>query len=282
MCQDPGASYVTTYHTVFTNFLHSQGLLKPFMKIIMPSKRPSDNVKLAPGYPQEEEFALSNMTEEAFYHFFYFPSETNNLFSRIVQFDDAKAKSVFEQNYDKLLVKAQRNTGDGRLVIKNPVNTGRLRFFADRYPGAKFINIHRNPFIVFLSTKKFFWELFPTLWFESITEEEMDEMILDLYVRFNSAYLDQVKDVESARLFDISFDDFEQDPISHLKEIYDYLAIPGFDEAKGSFESYLSSLGTYRKNTYKISQELADKIEKRWSPIYKTWGYDFPDNLEII
>ena len=72
MCQDPNASFVTTYHTVFTNYLHNQGLLKPFMKWIMPSKRPSDNVKLNPNFPQEEEFALSNMTVEAFYHFFYF------------------------------------------------------------------------------------------------------------------------------------------------------------------------------------------------------------------
>jgi len=281
MCKDPAASYVTTYHTVFTNFLHSQGLLKPFMRLIMPGKRPSDNVKLDPNFPQEEEFALSNMTKDAFYHFFYFPTTVGNLYKRTISFDEPGTRETWITVYNKLLLKAQQNTGNGRLVIKNPVNTGRFRVLANQYPEAKFINIHRNPFIVFLSTKKFFAELFPTLWFEDIGEDFLDEMILDLYVRLNSAYFEDAESVESSRLVEVAFADFEMAPIAHLEDIYHRLDIPGFERSRPVFEEYLQSLGQYKKNSYSISKGLADKIESRWSPIYRKWGYDFPDNLVI-
>ena len=247
----------------------------------MPGKRPSDNVTLDPDFPQEEEFALSNMTKEAFYHFFYFPSTTDDLYRRTVDMEVSEAKSEWLGTYHKLLIKAQLNTGNGRLVIKNPVNTGRLKTLYECYPDAKFINIHRNPFIVFLSTKKFFKELFPTLWFESIDEDELNDMILELYVRLNSAYFRDVATVDPSKLMEVRFGDFEEDPISYLETIYQKLDIEGFDTARQSFEAYLGSLGTYKKNSYTISKKLVDKIESRWSSIYKRWNYDFPDNLIV-
>ena len=61
--QDKHFGYTTTYQTVFPHYIMAmQGLFKPVMKWVMPNKRPTDNMELAPDLPQEEEFALANMT----------------------------------------------------------------------------------------------------------------------------------------------------------------------------------------------------------------------------
>ena len=57
--QDSRFGYTTTYQTVFPHYMMSlQWVLKPLMKIFIPSHRPTDKMELHPDLPQEEEFAL--------------------------------------------------------------------------------------------------------------------------------------------------------------------------------------------------------------------------------
>ena len=150
LCQDPNHGYVTTYQGVFPNNLKSKWIFKSFMRWKIPDKRPSDNVKMSPDFPQEEEFALGNMTDLTFYHFFYFPS-LNDLFNeKFIQFKgiSAKSLSLLKRKYHELLVKAALNTNKEQIIVKNPLNTGkRLSCFWKCSPDAKFIHIYRNPVI---------------------------------------------------------------------------------------------------------------------------------------
>jgi hypothetical protein len=65
MCVDPNAAYLTTYQSVFPNNMASKLIFKTFMRINIPEKRPSDNVRLHVDFPQEDEFAFSNMQHNA-------------------------------------------------------------------------------------------------------------------------------------------------------------------------------------------------------------------------
>ena len=72
--QDKSFGYTTTYQTVFPHLmLFGQPFFKKTMGWLMPDKRPTDNMELAPDLPQEEEFALSNMMPYSFYDFWFFP-----------------------------------------------------------------------------------------------------------------------------------------------------------------------------------------------------------------
>ena len=66
VCQDPAHGFVTTYQSVFPNNMISKWIFKTFMELNIPERRPSDNVKLNVDFPQEEEFALANMTPATF------------------------------------------------------------------------------------------------------------------------------------------------------------------------------------------------------------------------
>jgi hypothetical protein len=52
----------------------SKGILGPLLRAVMPGKRPSDNVKLAVDFPQEEEFALGGANPHSYYRCLYFPN----------------------------------------------------------------------------------------------------------------------------------------------------------------------------------------------------------------
>ena len=280
LCRSPAAGFVTTYQTVFTQYLASSKILKPFMGILMPDKRPSDNVKLDVEYPQEEEFALSNTTTYSYYHFFYFPNLVNAYFKKFVRFGDSE-NELWKKAYDHLLKKAWINMpGTDYLVVKNPVNTGRYTVLKELYPDARFIHIYRNPYTVFLSTKKFFIELMPTLWFHEITEEQIERMVLEKYVDFMGAYYEDTAGVET--IYELRFEDFEKDPLKYIRDIYNRLDVADYEEAESHFQAYISAQKSYRKNKYSISRREADLVKEYWGAYLERWNYDIPENMDVV
>lgn len=250
------------------------------MGFIMPDKRPSDNVKLNVEYPQEEEFALSNVTTASYYHFFYFPELVEEYFRRFVRYEGGE-KVEWKKAYDHLLKKAAATmpTTD-HLVIKNPVNTGRYQVLKELYPDGKFIHIYRNPYTVFLSTKKFFLELMPTLWFHEISEAHIEELVLEMYIKFMNAYY---RDTEGEHeIYTLKFEEFEKDPVAYISEIYSSLHIEGFEKAKPYFDAYIGKQKSYRKNKYSISRREADLVRERWGTYLERWNYDIPENMEVV
>lgn len=279
LCQTPGTGFLSTYQTVFTQYLASRKLLSPLMRLLMPSKRPSDNVKLNVNYPQEDEFALSNITLMSYYHFFYFPKKHQEFFDRNIVFNQGEEMKWFEA-YDQLLKKAQSTMPESRhLVIKNPVNTGRLRSLQKFYPEAKFIHIYRNPFVVFLSTKKFFIELLPTLWLEPISEQEIEQMIITIYTRLMDEYYDPRQD--RSLVYELKFEDFEQNNLEHIRHIYEALQIDDFDADRPYFEAYINEQKSYRKNIYSITAREVELVRQHWGKYLDKWNYDIPDNMKI-
>lgn len=283
MCQDPNTGYVTTYQSVFPNNMYSKLLFKPFMKWKIPKKRPGDNVKLHVDYPQEDDFSLSNMLP-AFYEFFYFPDAYRALFDETVLFKNSSEKEIQEwkEAYNKLIIKAKANTNGENIILKNPVNTARINKILELYPKARFIHIYRNPVVVYLSTKKFFQELIPTLQLQNTTPDQIKEMIFDLYRMLMQAYFEQKSLIPQDQLIELSFESFEGDPLKYLADIYQQLEIGDWQHAVPYFESYLQDLGSYQRNVYRITQEELDRIKDEWSFAFDQLGYELPEGLEVV
>ena len=283
LCQAGDAAFVTTYQSVFPNNLESKWIFKNFMKANIPAKRPSDNVKLNADYPQEDEFSIGNMTHCSYYNFFYFPKDYKEYYERFVRFEnfDEPQSEDWGKMYKMLIAKVLLNTKGSRAILKNPVNTGRLKLLADMFPKANFVHIYRNPVVVYLSTKKFFKALFPTLWFHEVDQDFIMDLIFDVYEKLYSDYFEQKGEVASNRIFELKFEDFEKDPVCNLKEIYDFFGFEDFEKQQSNFERYLSSLKGYKKNKYTISKSELEKIEEKWGFTLKKWNYCLPENLEV-
>jgi len=284
LCQEPEAAFLTTYQSVFPNFLASERVFGPVMDRFMPGMRPSDNMKLDRHYPQEDEYALSNVSSYSFYSFFYFPRAYNEIYERAVRFRGLSTHQVREmgKSYRILLGKALHSSKGDQMIVKNPVHTARINFLLSLYPDAKFIHIYRNPFNVFLSANKFFQLLIPELSFQKISSEGIKKMIIDLYSKIFSDYFSQRESVNEGSLVEIKFEDLERNPINVLGKIYEKLQLPCFDQAMPYYQSYLKTLQGYKKNTYTMSKADYQLVSDSWNDTLGRWGYSLPSNLEII
>ncbi len=283
LTKDPDAAYFTTYHSLFPNNLASKWIFKTFMKINMPDRRPSDNVKLDINYPQEDEFGLSNCQANAYYNFFYFPRNYAEFYEKSVRLRGLtiKEKDRLYSSYSEMLKKAVINSKGERLIVKNPVNTGRVRELLKMFPDAKFLFIYRNPITVFFSTQRFFYKLFPTLWLEEVDMKFLDELILDVYLRLMQDYEDQKKLIPKENLMEICFEDFEKQPMKMIKSIYVDLLKEDFSKTDKIFEEYFGTQKEHVKNKYKVEEAVVDQVKKKWEKFIKFYGYDVPEDITV-
>ena len=286
LCTPPNAAYVTTYQSVFPDTLFikfGKIFFLNMMKLLMPGTRKADNVKLGTALPQEDGFMIGNAVPLAYYYFWYFPKNADRFYIEAVEFkvDKNKIKRFFE-NYKLIIQKAVKNTGGKRFISKNPVNTARIKILSEQFPGAKFIHIYRNPVEVFLSTKRFFMQVLPSLQLQKFSEKEIDDLIFRMFKKIMQKYLDERTEIPKHQLVEVDFYDLENKPLEVLENIYRQLNLSGFEKDKTYFTEYLKHRKNYKKNTYRIKRSLLERILREWDFAMKAWNYDIPENVEII
>ena len=284
LTKDPASGYSTTYQSVFPNNLKSKLVFKTFMRIFMPAKRPGDNMKMSVNLPQEDEYGLSNMTHQSFYHFFYFPSSYQSLYSNYIRFESLSDDEIvdWKLKYKQMVIKALINTSGNRAILKNPVNTGRMLRLLEIFPEAKFVFIVRNPVSVYLSTKKFFTQWFPLLNLEKFPPEDISTLILEVYVKLIEDYLADKKSVNSERIIEIRFETLLENPIEEIKRIYDTFSYKGFQELKPAFQEYLATINSFKSDSYALEKQELDRVLEHVGFAMKHWNYEMPENMTII
>ena len=277
LAQDKHFGYTTTYQTVLTHYIMAmQGFFKPCMKFVMPSKRPTDNMELAPDLPQEEEFAICNMTPYNYYNFWTFPERMQEFCDRFLTFRDITDEELqdFKQAFEKLVKISLWNTGGTQYLSKNPPHTGRIKALSELFPHARYIYLMRNPYTVFESTRSFFLSTIQPLQFNTISDEEMEQNILRNYMELYHAYNEQKKSLPPGSLYEVRFEDIEKDAFAITQDIYQKLSIPGWQEAKPAIEKYILSKKGYKKNRYQYDPRTVQLVNEHWSEVLNDWGYE--------
>ena len=299
LAQDKHFGYTTTYQTVLTHYIMAmQGFFKPCMKFVMPDKRPTDNMELAPDLPQEEEFALSNMTPCNYYNFWSFPERMQEFCDRFLTFRDITDEELqeFKQAFEKLVKISLWNTGGTQYLSKNPPHTGRIKALSELFPRARYIYLMRNPYTVFESTRSFFINTIQPLQLNIISDEEMEQNILRNYMELYHAYKEQKQTlfpnsspsmgkglvecssheegVRGGLLYEVRFEDIEKDAFAITQDIYQKLDLPGWEEAKPAIEKYILSKKGYKKNRYQYDPRTIQLVNEHWSEALEDWGYE--------
>jgi len=287
ICQDPKMGYVTTFQSVFPENVFpgfGRWLFKSFMKLLIPTSRKGDNVKLGVEYPQEEEFVLGRNHDNSFYDMWYFPRKTMYFFDKYLlgMGATAKNKANFRHDYYRMIKKAMINLNRTWFISKNPPNTARVPALLEIFPNAKFIHIYRNPVMVLLSTRHFFSKIMPPLQMHTISDEDRNEMIYELYKKTMDSYFRNAPLIPKENLVEVRFEEFDHDPLGTIQRVYEDLNISGFEESKARFEVYVDSKKDYKKNTYKIDRKLFEEIQENCRFSMEKLNYDLPSNVEII
>lgn len=243
--------------------------------MLMPDKRPTDNMELQVDLPQEEEFALANMMPYTFYNFWFFPKHTMEYCDRYLLFNNLPEQEyeIFRNAFDKLIKISLWNTNGTQFLSKNPPHTGRIPELLRMFPDAKFIYLVRNPYTVFESTRSFFTNTIRPLQLQSISPEQLQNNIIEIYSKLLHKYETDKHLIPEGNLIEIKFEDFEADAMSQTEKIYQTLSIPGLEEARSDIEAYLASKKGYKKNNYRYAPETVKIVEDNWSFALNQWGY---------
>ena len=159
-------------------------------------------------------------------------------------------------------------------MLKSPLNTGRIKLLLELYPNAKFINIHRNPYIVFQSTKKMYETAVTRSALHKRDLSKTQDLILQRYTDMYDAFFSQNKAIPAGNYVDTSFEDLEQEPAAVIKHIYSSLRLPGYAEAEQKTADYIDTLKGYIKNKHlDLDQDTKDRIYREWKRSFDEWGY---------
>ena len=279
MSRDPRFAWADPFATGLPwDFLLLGRLVRPLGERLLPKRRFIDDVPVSPDSPQEDEIALASMQNVSYYHGIYFPSRFARHFSRGVLLDDVSDRELdrwcrrFGHYNRKLLIGRTEKTP----LIKNPVYTGRVALIRELWSGARFVHIHRNPYVVYESTRKFYQSLLPRFALQEFGDDVADDLILDSYPKMMESLYKDVEDIGPSRFVELRFEDLEKEPLSEIERIYASLAIPGFSDVQPVFRRYLESVSTYKKSTHVLTDEVIGRVDRHWGGLVRRWGYTAP------
>ena len=132
----------------------------------------------------------------------------------------------------------------------------------------------RNPYTVFESTRSFYLTTIKQLQLNSISDEKMEQNILRNYMELYHAYKEQKQSLPEGTLYEVRFEDIEQNALAITEDIYRKLNLPGWQEAKPAIEKYILSKQSYKKNRYQYNPRTIQLVNEHWSEAIDDWGYE--------
>lgn len=256
------------------HFLVSGPLFRPWVKYLMPKKRPMDNMAAGLDRPQEDEFAICALGMNSPYRDVAFPNgkpiDEEYLTLRNVSDDDRKRWLDSLEYILKALTIARQKT----VVLKSPPHTARIKTIRERFPNAKFVHISRDPYTLFPSTVNLWTKLAQTHGYQIPKKgPELEEKVLRNFEDMYDAFCEDVKDIPEGNLCEVSYDELVAGPVETLEKIYKELGISGFEANKEEFVKYAATQKSYKKNKFELAPEIKEVIAKRWKKYFDRYGY---------
>jgi hypothetical protein len=275
MVRDERFAYPTTYECFAPNhFLVTRHVIQPLISILLPRKRPMDNMGTGTNNPQEDEFALANMGCPTPYWRMAFPNEPP-CYLELLDMEGVSDELLARWKRDMVwFVRALTFHKRKQLILKSPPHTGRVALLAQLFPGAKFIHITRDPESLFASTRR----LWPSLDFAQGLQvpknEHLDEYIFTAFERMYHGFETQRPALDPANICDVRYEDLARDPLHHVQRIYERLGLGDFEVLRPALQAYVAELKDYQANQHpELEPEIRAEIRRRWGGYFEKYGY---------
>jgi hypothetical protein len=271
---DPTFTSPTTYQTMFPHhFVYSQSWGAEIFNVFTPEKRPMDNVAIYGATPHEEEMALAGLCGISPYMQALFPASGDGAYSAL---DPGKlppgALAEWQATF-RLFLKKLSFSKDKRIVLKSPPHLGRIPVLLEMFPGAKFVHIVRNPYVVYLSSQRLWRAGFAYSHLQKADPRTMAELILSWYTELYALFERDRRFIPSGSLYELRFEDLESSPRECLERLYTELGLPDFNRFWTRAAGYLGSLAGYEKNTHWLEEEDRAKVSRHWNFNFSRYGY---------
>ena len=275
LSKDERFAYPSTYQVMNPHvFLTNEWWNAPFQNLFFPKKRMMDNVRLTTSQPQEDEFVIAGTCGKSPMNAmcFWRNRDHYNRFTTMKDVNDRDLelwKRSLVRFFKKLTVKY-----DKPLVIKSPAHTARTQLLLEMFPQARFVNLHRNPYDVFVSAVHMYDRNLEIMALQRFNADRIACNVIRHFGSLFDAYFEQRDLIPKDRLIEISYSELDQDPMGTLHRIYSRLGLPNFDVAEPTIRGYVDSLSSYEKNAHRdIDPKYKQKVQERWARCFDEWGY---------
>ena len=239
-----------------------------------PTSRPMDSMQVTYRSPGEDEGGLAVLCLRSPAIAWMFP-RFEEFYDRFLTFEDAsEADTRLWQNALDLFMRKLTLRYQRPLVMKSPTHTARIKLILELFPDAKFVHIHRNPYLVFQSTMKLYNTAVAGAYLQKPVDGSVVSGILRRYKDMYDVYFTQKASIPPGNLVEVSFEDMEVNPLKQMRVIYEKLSLPGYDQALPGFQRYMDQVSGYKKNTHNtIPQPLRVEVASYWQRCFDEWGY---------
>jgi hypothetical protein len=272
----PGASYITTYQTVFPDLLLSHSWwFKPIIGKFWPTHRPFDDVKMGMDLPQEEEIALANLQEVSFYNFLYFPKDFERFYEKELFMKDLEEYKIsrWKAAYVKMIRKSFLNVKGDRFISKSPSNMARIGKLLEVFPDARFVFIYRNPYKTVESFYRFFHEVLPAVQVQTSHDELSRERVARIYTDMINRYFSERNKIPEKNLLEIRFEEFSKDIQGGLEQIFKKFDLEGFEETLPEFKEHLENQSEIKQSRYEVTPETIRWVNEYAGDIVEKLNY---------
>jgi hypothetical protein len=258
------------------HFLLTEGAVSDVVAWMLPKKRPMDDMVAGWDRPQEDEFALVNMGAPSPYRRMAFPktSPAVPVALDVTELDPealARWKRAMRAFLARLAVRDQR-----RPVLKSPPHTARTAVLAEMFPGAKFLHVVRDPFVVFPSTRWLWKSLHEVQGMQVDDGSQADAYVFTTFEKMYAAFDRDRPRLPPDSLHELRYEDLVADPVGRLREAYERLDLGDFSRVEPALEAQVRSMKSYRTNDYRLDPALVEEISRRWRPFMDRYGYAPP------
>jgi hypothetical protein len=255
------------------HFLLTGGLVRRWRGGEVTSHRLMDNVRVGLNTPAEDEIGLSVLGVPSPYSDTAFPNQPM-IYRKFLDLEEVapRARAAWKRRvrrfWQGLIYKRP-----GRLLLKSPTHTARIKVLLEMFPTASFVHIVRNPYDVFTSTRKTLTAMWGRTSLQAPPFPGMDEFILATYVQVMDRLEADRRLVDPARFCEVRYEDLARDPLRQVQGIYAHLNLGGFERVQPALERYLATLASYQKNQHELSAEVTTQITNRWGRFIDRYGY---------
>jgi hypothetical protein len=271
---DPRFAYPNLYQVLFPHTFLCTERHGWLLRFFLEKRRPLDNMAQDFHMPNEDEVALCNATGLSPYMGLVLPRRREYYdryltFQRVADDEMERWKSGFTLFLKKLTWKYDRP-----LILKSPPHTCRIRLLLELFPDAKFVHVHRNPYVVFQSAEHA--DRIGSRWFSLQEPDSSDQAayIIRRYKAMYDAFFAEKDLIPSQNFHEVALEDLEREPLGQMRTLYEKLQLPDFEGVEPALRQYLGSLRDYKKNEYpELPPDLRREIGKAWERCIDEWGY---------
>jgi hypothetical protein len=271
---DPRHTFPDTYACFVPNhFLVSAWLLKPCLALLLPARRPMDNMEAGWDHPQEDEFALCLMGVRSPYLTLAFPNRPLQD-QQYLDLEELSPEAL--ARWKRALVwflKCLTLRSPKRIILKSPPHTCRIKVLLELFPDARFIHLVRDPYVIFPSTIHLWKRLSRSQGLQIPKHRHLEEHVFNTLRRMYEVFERDRPLIADSRFCEVRYEDLVRDPIEQMRTIYERLELGEFDRVLPALQQYVDRQAGYQTNRYELTEETRAEISRRWASYIQQYGY---------